>query len=71
MVIFGPPNTLGHSPKARLVVTTVNRHAKRDPVSATKRDAFRGALGMTARRADVARLNLGRSRAAERLPGVQ
>ena len=28
-------------------------------------------MGMTARRADVARVNLGRSRAAERLPGVQ
>ena len=39
MVIFGSPNTLGHSPKARLVVTTVNRH-----VSATKRVPFRGAL---------------------------
>ncbi|HKN28273.1 MAG TPA: pyruvate kinase [Roseiarcus sp.] len=44
---------------------------KRDPLSASKRDPFRGALGMTARRADVARVSLGRSRAAERLPGVQ
>ncbi len=44
---------------------------KRDPLSASKRDPFRSALGMTVRRADVARVNLGRSRAAERLPGVQ
>src|SRR5208337_2632150 len=32
-VIFGSPNTLGHSPKARLVVTTVNRQAKKGPLS--------------------------------------
>ena len=37
---------------------------------ASKRDPIRGTLAMTVRRADVARVNLGRSLAAERLPGV-
>jgi len=42
----------------------VNRHGVQE-------GPFRGALGMTARSAGFARVNLGRSRAAERLPGVQ
>ena len=41
------------------------------PASASTRDPFRGAFGMTVRRADVARVNLGRSRGAEQLPGAQ
>src|SRR5271157_3667798 len=55
----------------KLRVRSCQSARKRDPLSASKRDPFRGALGMTARGADVARVNLGRSRAAERLPGVQ
>ncbi len=47
-----------------------NRHASGTPIGG-QRGSFRGALGMTVRGADVARVNLGRSRAAERLPGVQ
>ena len=53
--------------KKRLSIGT----QKGTPYRRPKRDPFRGALRMTARRADVARVNLGRSRAAGRLPGVQ
>ena len=49
----------------------VNDHRNGTPDLHGKRDPFRGALGRTARRADVARVSLDRRRAVERLPGVQ
>ena len=51
---------------------TVNRHAKGTPYRRPKGTPFVAHwLGMTARGADVARVSLGRSRAVERLSGVQ